>query len=188
METLNSSAKVNSYPQLGLILNEDMNWEEHITKIIGNANKKMVAIWKLSNDTLRYAMESRYFAYIRPQLEYASVIYQNCTRDQSNRLKHIKKKQTVACTRAYQRTCTNKLLLELGCARLEEMRMYFSLILLYEMANGLTPGYITSLLPNRQGANSRYPTRRGSIYSEDVEQSRCNHKRGPLHYIIQDIT
>ena len=164
-----------------------MNWEEHITKIIGNANRNMGAIWKLSNEMLRYAIEARYFAYVRPQLEYASVIYHSCTRDQSNRIKTYKK-QTVACTRAYQRTCTKQLLLELGCARLEQRRMYFSLILLYKMENGPTPGYMTSLLSNRQGANFRYPTRQGSIYSEDVEQSICNHKRGPLHYIIQDVT
>jgi hypothetical protein len=33
--------KVNSYPQLGLILHDKMNWSDHINQAITKANKKM---------------------------------------------------------------------------------------------------------------------------------------------------
>ena len=33
--------KVNSYPQLGLILHDKMNWSDHINKAITKANKKL---------------------------------------------------------------------------------------------------------------------------------------------------
>ena len=60
--------KVSSYPQLGLVLNEKMNWEDHINSPITKANKKMGLMWKLSNDLPRFAIENIYTSYIRPQL------------------------------------------------------------------------------------------------------------------------
>ena len=58
--------KVSSYPQLGLVLNEKMNWEDHINSAITKANKKMGLMWKLSNDLLRFVIENIYIFYIRP--------------------------------------------------------------------------------------------------------------------------
>ena len=49
---------------------------------------------------------------------------------------------------------------ELGWPSLKTRREYFSLVLLYKMTNGLTPAYLQSLLPPKQGHHSRYPSRR----------------------------
>ena len=57
-----------SYPQLGLILNEKMNWDAHIENIISKANKKIGLIWRLCNHVPRFAVENIYTTYIRPQL------------------------------------------------------------------------------------------------------------------------
>ena len=109
-----SIEKVQSYPQLGLILNEKMNWDAHIDNIISKANKKIGLIWRLSNHVPRFAVEIIYTTYIRPQLEYCAVIYNNCTKETSNRLESCQRRAAIACTRAYQRTNTITLLEELG--------------------------------------------------------------------------
>ena len=66
----------------------------------------------------------------------------------------------MACTRVFNRTSTTKLLKELGWPSLKTRREYFSLVLLYKMTNGLTPAYLQSLLPPKQGHHSRSPGRR----------------------------
>ena len=152
--------KVSSYPQLGLVLNEKMNWEDHINSAITKANKKMGLMWKLSNDLPRFAIENIYTSYIRPQLEYGSVIYHNCTRDQAQRLEACQRRAAIACTRAYRRTSTVALMQELGWPKLEDRRIYSSQVLIYKIANGFAPAYLQSLLPPRQGHHSNYFSRR----------------------------
>ena len=141
--------QVHSYRQLGLIINDRMNWEDHISSAIIKANKKMGLMWRLNNDLPRYAVEAIYLSYIRPQLEYASIIYNNCTQEQSKRLEACQRRAAIACTRAYKRTSTTRLLKELGWPRLETRRTYFSQLLLFKIANNLTPPYLKMLLPRR---------------------------------------
>ena len=57
--------------------------EDHISSAITKANTKMGLVWRLNNDLPRYAVEAIYLSYIRPQLEYGSIIYNNCTHEQS---------------------------------------------------------------------------------------------------------
>lgn len=156
--------QVHSYPQLGLILNDKMTWENHIETIITNANKKMGLIWKLSNDIPRFAVENIYTSFIRPQLEYAAVIYNNCSRELSRRLEACQRRAAVACTRAYKRTNTSALLHELGWPKLETRRIFLSHVLMYKLTNDLAPEYMKELLPPIQGHNTDYVTRREKSY------------------------
>ena len=114
--------QVHSYQQLGVILNDKLNWEDHINHVISKANRKIGLMWKLSSELPRYAVENIYTSYIRPQLEYSAVIYNNCTREQSRRLEACQRKAAIACTRAYRRTNTENLLNELGWSKLEDRR------------------------------------------------------------------
>ena len=156
--------RVQTFPQLGVHLNEKMNWEDHINTIINRANKKIGLIWKLSNDIPRFAVENIYTSYIRPQLEYGCIIYDNCSKDQNQRLEATQRRAAIACTRAYNRTSTQGLLDELGWTTLQCRRSYYKLIQLYKMIHDQTPGYLKMLLPPKQGYFSRYPTRRDNDF------------------------
>jgi hypothetical protein len=143
--------KVYKYPQRGLILNDRMTWEDHINAAIIKANKKMGLIWRLRNEMPRYIVENIYTLYIRPQLEYGSIIYSNLTQEQSQRLESCQRMAAVACTGAYRRTNTEDLLHEVGWPTLETRRNYNTLILMYKMSHNMTPPYLRNLLPLRQG-------------------------------------
>jgi hypothetical protein len=156
--------RVNTYRQLGLYFNEHMNWADHIDKLISKASKKIGLMWKLSNSIPRFAVENIYTAYIRPQLEYGCIIYASCNKEQSARLEAVQRRAAIACTRAYNRTPTKSLLEELGWSTLEKRREYFTLVQLYKMSNGLSPRYLETILPPKQGNTGRYPTRRTEDY------------------------
>ena len=156
--------RVHTFPQSGLHLNDQMSWSDHIDKHISKASKKIGLIWKLSSSVPRFAVENIYTAYIRPQLEYANIVYANCTREQSARLESVQRRAAIACTRAYNRTSTKRLLEEVGWPTLENRRNYFSLLQLYKMIHGLSPKYLEYILPQRRGSEDRYPTRRSEDY------------------------
>jgi hypothetical protein len=156
--------RVNTYRQLGLYFNEHMNWADHIDKLISKASKKIGLMWKLSNSIPRFAVKNIYTAYIRPQLEYGCIIYASCNKEQSARLEAAQRRAAIACTRAYNRTPTKSLLEELGWSTLEKRREYFTLVQLYKMSNGLSPTYLETILPPKQGNTGRYPTRRTEDY------------------------
>ena len=141
--------RVQTYPQLGLHFNQHMSWSNHIDEQISKAGKKIGLIWKLSCSIPRFAVENIYTAYIRPQIEYANVVYANCTKEQSTRLEALQRRAAIACTRAYNRTPTKRILDELGWPTLECRRNYSSLVQLYKIRHGLTPRYLHSILPQR---------------------------------------
>ena len=120
--------------------------------------------WKLSSSIPRFAVENIYTSYIRPQLEYGCIIYASCNKEQSARLEAVQRRAAIACTRAYNRTPTKRLLEELGWPTLEKRRDYFTLVQLYKMSHGLTPQYLENILPLRQGHTGRYPIRRTEDY------------------------
>ena len=145
-----SLEKVHTYPQLGVHLNDRMNWDGHINNTINKANKKLNIIWKLRQDLPRYATENIYLTFIRPQLEYGCLVYISCTKTQKQRLESLQRRAAVACTGAFNRTNTERLYEELGWASLESRRTYYSVLQIYKMAHRLSPDYLTSLLPPRQ--------------------------------------
>ena len=147
------------------MFNEKLNWEGHINYLIARANKKIGLIWKLSGDLPRYAVENIYTSFIRAQLEYAAVLYNNCTKEQNLRLERCQRRAAihVVCTRAYQLTSNQRLLTELGWPNLEERRLYFSLILIFKIIHGLTPEYLRTLLPRILGQDTHYETRENNI-------------------------
>jgi len=147
--------QVHSYTQLGLTINDTLNWNDHINTIINRANKKIGILWRLSNDLPRYAVENIYTSYIRPQIEYSAIIYDNCTAEQSNRLETCQRRAAVACTRAYMRSNTELLMREVGWSTLKERRTYTSLLLMYKIVRRHTPDYLHELLPPRLGIVNR---------------------------------
>ena len=143
--------RVHTYRQLGIHLNDRMNWDDHVNQTINKANKKLNIIWKLNRELPRYATENVYTTYIRPQLEYGCLVYQSCTKAQQDRLEHVQRRAAIACTGAFNRTSTTRLLDELGWATLERRRTYFNLLQIYKMEHKLCPEYLTALLPPKQG-------------------------------------
>ena len=146
--------KVSSYPQLGLVLNEKMNWEDHINCEITKANKKMGLMWKLSND-FPTICHWEYLHFLHQTSAWIWVYHQ---------------------PQLHQRSGTKtRGLPEKGCPSLHQslspykhrrtdgpnLRTVTSIpVKSCKMANGFAPACLQSLLPPRQGHHSNYSSRR----------------------------
>ena len=159
--------EVSSHKHLGIFLSNDGIWHEHINCISSKAWIRLNVMRKLKFILDRKSLESTYTCFIRPILEYADVIWVNCTQYEINALEknHIEAARIVTGTTKL--VSLDKLYQETGWETLEERRKKHKPYLFYKMSNNLSPNYLSSLVsPSietatfytlRDASNIRYP-------------------------------
>ena len=117
---------------------------------------------KLKFELDRKSLQTIYFSFIRPLLEYADVVWNNCAQYESNELEKIQNEAARIVTGVTKLVSINSLLLETGWETLASRRKKHKLTLFFKMQNGLSPDYLTSLVPATVGSTSSYPLRNAS--------------------------
>ena len=72
-------AEVNSHKHLGIIFSNDCTWHEHLELVKSKAWKRINIMCKLKFQLDRKSLQTIYFSFLRPLLEYANVVWNNCT-------------------------------------------------------------------------------------------------------------
>ena len=132
---------------LGLILNSKMTWNSHINKLTSKASQKLGLLYTMKNKLSRTALTKYYITFIRPVLEYGSVVFDNCTIHESHLIEQVQRRAAVLCTGAFKRTSYVNLLNELGWESLDERRKKAKLTLMFKITKNLTPPYLKELIP-----------------------------------------
>ena len=151
-----------SHKHLGLIFSSDCNWHEHINYVKTKAWSRINVMRKLKFQLDRKSLETIYFSFIRPLLEYASVVWSNCTQYESNELEKIQNEAARIVTGATKLVSLHSLYTDTGWESLASRREKHKLILYYKMQHGMTPEYLSSLVPPTVGSIARYPLRNES--------------------------
>ena len=87
------------------------------------------------------------FLLIRPVLEYADVVWDNCTQYEINELEKIQIEAARIATGATKLVSLEMLNQETGWKPLEKRRYKHKLCLFYQMDTGVSPNYLSSLIP-----------------------------------------
>ena len=151
--------RVLSHKHLGLIFNEKLNWEDHITSACNKSMKRVGILKRLSRQLPRKAKETIYSTFIRPTLEYSDVIFDGCTKKLSKALEQVQRQAALACTGAYMGTHHPSLLQELGWDTLSTRRECHKLTYMYKITNGLAPNYLQLLCSGRVRDRTNYNLR-----------------------------
>ena len=106
----------------------------------------------------RRALESLYFSFILPCLEYASVVWDGCTQTDRD-LESIQLAAARIITGAMSRTSHSKIYEETGWETLSERRRKQKLVLMFKIVNGLAPEYLCNLIPQTAGERNAYNIR-----------------------------
>ena len=120
-------------------------------------------------------LQEYYFTFIRPLLEYADVVWDNCSQYEINELEKIQNEAARIVTGATKLVSINSLLLEVGWESLSSRRKKHKLQLLFKMQNNLSPDYLSSLVPSFVGNSSSYPLR-------NATDLRTLYARSQLYY------
>ena len=93
-------AKVNSHKHLGVILSNHCTWHEHLELVKSKAWKRINIMCKLKFQLDRKSLQTIYFSFIRPLLEYTDALWNNCTQYVSNDLNNIQNEAAYIVTGA----------------------------------------------------------------------------------------
>ena len=138
---------VKCHKHLGLQINETLSWKEHINSISAATNKKVNVLSSLGKILDRKTLLTMYTAFIRPSLEYGSIVWCNCTNDEDDVLEAVQRRAARVISGAIVRTHTACIYQELGLETLKARRNKNILFFFHQIINGNSPAYLFDLLP-----------------------------------------
>ena len=95
----------------------------------------------------RKSFEIIYISFIRPIIEYADVIWDNCTQYEKSELDKIQHEAARIVTGCTKLVSLNQLSTESGWESLENRRHKHKFILFFKMVGNCVPEYLSSLVP-----------------------------------------
>ena len=111
---------------------------------------------KLKFSLDRKSLETIYITFIRPLLEYADVIWDNCTQYEKDELEKIQIEAARIATGATKLVSINNFYKKKCWDTLQKRRDDHKLTLFYKMCNNIASGYLSSLIPQQVDAISQY--------------------------------
>lgn len=139
--------EVTSHKHLGIFLAKDGTWHEHIDFIISKAWQRVNVMRKLKFLIDRDSLNKIYTSFIRPVLEYADVVWDNCSQYELNAIEKIQLESARIITGATKLVSIDTLYRESGLEPLNKRRYKHKMCMFYKIMNDLTPTYLVSLIP-----------------------------------------
>ena len=162
---LNQEIKeVQFHKHLGVYFSEDCSWHKHIDFIKDRAWTRINLMRKFKYDLDRRALETIYISFIRPVLEYADVIWDNCTQQEKQDLEKVQMEAARIAKGTTKLVSLQKLYEEIGWETLEARRKKHKLVLFYKMLYNLSPLYLSYLVPPQVQNVSRYNLRNANKF------------------------
>ena len=123
---------------LVIILSADLKWKNHIDHVISLAKRKIGLLKRRSFALSRKQKCSIYLNIIRPAMEYASLVYYNCSTHDSIRLEQVQRRASttynaLVCACALKQTDTKRLLDVLGWYSLSVRRTAAGLCYMFKL-------------------------------------------------------
>ena len=150
---------VDNHKHLGLTINSNGQWSTHIENILVSASKVLNIMRKLKFKLSRSALNQIYISYVRPLLEYASIVWDGCNTNDSDSLEKLQNEAARIVTGLTRSVSLNNLYNECCWEPLSKRRENQKLFFMYKATHGMTPSYINDIIPPTVGEVSTYPLR-----------------------------
>lgn len=139
---------------------------------------------KLKYQVDRKSLETIYFTFIRPRLEYGCHIWDNCNNKDSELLEHFQMDIARTVSGARKGTSHNAILEELGWQKLQTRRKAVKEKQFSKLVNKTAPKYLYELLPGTVGENSQRNLRNAN----DIKSIKCRTETFKCSFIPSSIS
>jgi hypothetical protein len=143
--------EVDHHKHLGLTLANNLSWTAHINSVLSSVSSMADVLKRLKYSLDRKSIETIYFSFIRPKLEYCSHVWDNCSKRDAEALENFQLEIMRIVTGARKGTSHNLLYQETKWQTLSERRTMNKLKSISKIADGNAPAYLQSLLPAKVG-------------------------------------
>ena len=175
---------VTNHKHLGLTLSSNGKWREHINNITQSSNKILGIMRSLKFRLKRDSLNQIYISFLRPLLEYSSVVWDNCTMSEKDRLEKNQIEAARIVTGITRSASTLDLYKEIGWLTLDNRRKYQKLVLIYKIVNGHTPQYLNDIFPLNVNARTNYLLRNAN----DIDLVACRTELMTKSFIPSAVT
>ena len=148
------------HKHLGVIFQSDCKWDTHIKTIASKVNMLISCLKSYKYRLSRRSLETMYKSFILPHLDYADVVWDNCTEFLSNTLECLHLEALRIITGSVKGTSHLKLYEESGFCSLQERRRRHKLLTFKKITFGMCPSYLFELLPPLVSYTNPYHRRR----------------------------
>ena len=135
-------ARKESTKHLGIILDQKLNFREHIMEAIEKAKKGLSLMKFLSNLVNRKTLVLTYTMHVRPHLEYGDIIFHDCAKYLMDMLESIQYQAGLIATGCWKNTSREKLYKELGWESLSDRRDLRRLLTYHKIISLKAPSYL----------------------------------------------
>ena len=133
---------------LDLLLDEKLNFKQHVDSAILKMNKGISVIKKLRHSLPRKSLLTIYKAFLRSLVDYGDIIYDQPQNESfCEKIESVQYRATLAITGAIQGTSRDKLYHELGLESLKSRRWYKRLSCMFKIMKREAPNYLINLIP-----------------------------------------
>jgi len=140
---------VSKHKHLGMVFSHNLRWNAHIDDVISRCSKKINLLKKFKYKLDRKSLETIYFSFIRPSMEYGDNLFAGTYDSDLCKLDRIQVDAMRIVTGATEKSNIARLYEELKWTPLATRRNQHCLSLMYKIIRGLTPQYLYDLLPRR---------------------------------------
>ena len=134
---------VDSHKHLGVTFSSTGQWHSHI---VLSANKILGIMRTLKYTISRNALNQMYMSFLLPVVEYASVVWDGCSEQDSQTLQKIQNEAARLVTGLTRYVSLENLFKECGWTTLSKRRQQHKLSFMYKVNNGIVPSYIQDLI------------------------------------------
>ena len=133
-----------SLRHLGLIIQADLRWTEHIDSKIKKARRQLFQLRRIRNVIHKSALINVYCSYVRPIVEYGSLVLSNLTQTSQDKLESLQRRAGRVCLGLplFQPTHHSSLLHHLSIPTLSSRRHFRQLMFAHALLHGNTPPHL----------------------------------------------
>jgi hypothetical protein len=148
-----------SHKHLGITLQRDGKWRKHTLEITTKAKRRNDILRSNMHNLDRKSLETLYISFVRPTIEYAVEVWDNCTFEEKAKLEGIQLEAARITLGAKKGTSHELLYKAVQWDTLQERRDRQKLATMYKILNNLAPSTVQELIPTRTNARTPYNLR-----------------------------
>ena len=172
-----------------------VRWPNHIDKLVYGISKLCYVMNKLKYKLDRETLQTIYFTFVRPKLEYASIIWDDCPDLAKDRLENIQLIFARIVTGAKRGTSHHLLYNELSWPTLASRRHIAKLKFMHKIIHKNVPDYLTDVLRSSTSYNIYNLRNKGNLnqYATRTEKFKrslmpdCISKWNRLSPVVRNI-
>ena len=142
---------------LGVILDSNLTWNDHLHKINTSVCKATGILWKLKPMLTKKTLLILYNSFVLPHLNYCNIVWGNCSKIKIDSLFILQKKAIRISSHSAYLAHTDPLFKQLKTLKLQDIHTYQTALFMFKHSKNLLPFFQDTFIPNSNIHS--YPTR-----------------------------